>query len=170
MDNAFQEVVFWALAAVTIGGALLVVVQRNMFRASLSLIVSFLGVAGIFAQQNAEFLAVAQVMIYVGAVSILVVFAVMFTRDVPHASRATNLQPLAIISAALILSGLVWAIVQAEWQVLPEALPGPLEAVLVNTPAELGLLLLSDYVLAFEAVGVLLLAAVVGALALVRER
>ena len=170
MENAFQEAVFWVLAATTVGGAVLVVAQRDMFRSALALIVTFLGVAGLFAQMNAEFLAVAQVMIYVGAVSILVIFAVMFTRDMPHATRSTPLQPVSIAAAGLLLAALVWAVVQAEWQVLPDVLPASLEATLVDTPARLGTALLSDYVLAFEAVGVLLLAAVVGALALVRER
>lgn len=170
MENAFQETVFWLLATVTVGGALLVVGQRDMFRSALALIVTFLGVAGLFAQMNAEFLAVTQVMIYVGAVSVLVIFAVMFTRDMPHATRSTPLQPLGIAVTSLFLTGLVWAVLQAEWQVLPSALPAPLEAAFVDTPARLGTALLRDHVLAFEAMGALLLAAVIGALAMVRER
>ena len=58
MDNAFQEVIFWSLAVLSVGAALLVVHVRNMFRAVLLLVVSFLGVAGLFAQMSAEFLAV----------------------------------------------------------------------------------------------------------------
>ncbi len=170
MGNAFQEAVFWALAVVTVGGAVLVVTQRDMLRAALALIVSFLGAAGLYAQMNAAFVAAAQVLIYGGAVSVLVIFAVMMTRDVPAANRGSSVQPAALAVVALLFTGLAWAIAQAEWTLLPETLPGPLEAVFVDSASTLGTLLLTDYVLAFEAVGVLLLAAVIGALALVRER
>lgn len=170
MDSLFKELIFWLLVAVTVGAALLVVHLRDMFRAALTLVVSFLGVAGIFALVNAEFLAVAQVLIYGGGISILVIFAVMITRDVEEGNRSTPTQPAALGVAVLLLAALIYVIVQEEWQLLPDHLPGPLAEVFVDTPAALGRLLLRDFVLAFEAVGVLLLAAVIGALALVRER
>lgn len=170
MENAFQEAIFWVLAVVTVGGALMVVLQRDMFRAALSLIVSFLGVAGLFAQLNAEFLAVAQLLIYGGAVSVLVIFAVMLTRDVPRSNRSTPMQPVALALAALLFAGLTWAVVQAEWRVMAGSLPPSIEQAFVDTPARLGNVLLSEFVLAFEIAGVLLLAAVIGALSLVRGR
>ena len=169
MDNAFQELVFWSLAVLTVGGALMVVHLRSVFRAALMLVASFLGVAGIFVQLNAEFLAVVQVLIYAGAISILVIFAVMLTRDAEHSGRSTAVQPVALTIASLFLGVLVWAIIEAQWNVLPDDLPQPLETVLVQTPQVLGGLLVNEFVLAFEIAGVLLLAAVIGALALVRE-
>ena len=170
MSNAFQEVVFWLMAAMTVGGALAVVSVRSIFRAALMLIVSFLGVAGIFATVSAEFLAVVQVLVYAGGIAVLVIFAVMMTPDVRAANRGTPVQPVALVAAAVLLSVLVYAIVQAQWTLLPADLPGPWADVFVDTPARLGRLLLSDFVLPFEAAGVLLLATVIGALALVRER
>ncbi len=170
MTNVFQEVSFWSLASIAVGGALLVVHTRNMFRAALLLVVSFLGVAGIFAQANAEFLAVVQVLIYGGGISVLVIFAVMLTRDLEHGNASTPVQPVGLAAAAALLGVLIYAIVQAQWTLLPDELPGPVEAVFVDTPAQLGRLLLSDFVLPFEIAGILLLAAVIGALALVRER
>jgi NADH-quinone oxidoreductase subunit J len=169
LDNLFQEIAFWSLAAVTVGGALAVVRTRNMFRAALMLVVSFSGVAGIFALINAEFLAVVQVLIYGGGVAVLVIFAVMVTRDVTEGNRNTRTQPFALLAAAGLFGTLLFAIVQAEWNVLPDDLPGPLADVFVNTPTALGDLLLTEYVLPFEIAGVVLLAAVVGALSLVRE-
>ena len=166
----FEDVVFWLLAATSVGGALAVVQTRNMFRAALMLVVSLLGVAGIFVLVNAEFLAVVQVLIYVGGVSVLVIFAVMITSDVAEGNRSTRVQPMALVSAALLLTSLIYAVVVAEWSLLPDDLPGPLEAVFVDTPAQLGGLLLREFVLPFEIVGVALLAAVIGALSLVRER
>ena len=170
MDNAFQEAIFWLLSAVSVGGALAVVQIRNMFRAALLLVVSFVGVAGIFALINAEFLAVVQILVYAGGVSVLVIFAVMITREVTEGNQGTRIQPLALAVSAILLSALVYAVVQAEWSVLPDDLPGPFAEVFVDTPARLGGLLLNEFVLPFEIAGVVLLAAVIGALSLVRER
>lgn len=169
-DNLFSEIVFWTLAVVTVGSAALVVHLRSIFRAALMLVVSFLGIAGIFAMVNAEFLAVVQVLVYGGGIAVLVIFAVMMTRDVDTGNRSTAVQPVALVMGAALLAGLAYSIVQAEWALLPDSLPGPIATVFVETPAQLGRLLLSDYVLAFEVAGVLLLAAVIGALSLVRER
>jgi len=170
VDNLFQEIVFWLLAAVSVGGALLVLSTHNMFRAALSLVVSFLGVAGIFALVNAEFLAVVQILVYAGGVAVLVIFAVMVTRDVTEGNRTTGMQPLAAIVSVGVLSALIYAIVQAKWDLLPDTLPAPAAAVFVDTPASLGGLLLNEFVLPFEIAGIVLLAAVIGALSLVRER
>jgi NADH-quinone oxidoreductase subunit J len=170
MGTLFEDIVFWLLAAVSVGGALVVVHIQNMFRAALMLVVSLLGVAGIFVLVNAEFLAVVQVLVYAGGVSVLVIFAVMITRDVAEGNRNTSMQPLALLSGVGLLSALIYAIVEAEWRLLPDDLPAPLAAVFVDTPARLGGLLLTEFVLPFEIAGILLLAAVIGALSLVRER
>jgi NADH:ubiquinone oxidoreductase subunit 6 (subunit J) len=77
---------------------------------------------------------------------------------------------VALFAGSSLLGLLIYAIVQAEWTLLPETLPSPLADVFVDTPAHLGQMLLSEFVLAFEIAGVLLLAVVVGALSLVRER
>ena len=170
MDTLFEDIAFWVLAVITVGGALAVVHTQNMFRAALMLVVSFLGVAGIFALLNAEFLAVVQVLVYAGGVSVLVIFAVMITRDVAEGNRSTSIQPMALAAATLLLSALIYAVVEAEWNTLPSDLPGPLADVFVDTPAQLGRLLLNEFVLPFEIAGVALLAAVIGALSMVRER
>jgi len=169
LDNLFGEIVFWVLALITIGSALLVVTIRDVFRAALLLISTFVGVAGLFVMLNAEFLAVVQILIYVGAISVLVVFAVMLTKGVSEGNKATSIQPVALMAGLLFLVVLVWSIVQAEWDLLPRELPVPFSEVFVTTPQTLGRLLISEYVLPFEIAGILLLAVVIGALALVRE-
>ena len=169
MQNGFQELVFWILAVVTVGGALLVIHIRDMFRAALLLIVTFVAVAGLLVLLSAEFIAVVQVLIYAGAISILVIFAVMMTRDLNRANQNSPVQPIALTIGLLFLGALLWCVVQAEWSLLPAELPSGVQNVFVDTPAKLGTLLLSEFVLAFEIAGVLLLAAVIGALALVRE-
>ena len=88
----FQDVIFWFLGIVAIAAALGVVLTRDLFRAALLLIVVFVAVAGFFVMLSAEFLAVVQVLIYAGAISILIIFAVMLTRDVQQGNLPNRLQ------------------------------------------------------------------------------
>jgi NADH:ubiquinone oxidoreductase subunit 6 (subunit J) len=170
VENAFKEFAFWTLAIVTVGGALGVIRTHNMFRAALLLVVSFVGVAGIFALVNAEFLAVVQLLVYAGGVAVLVIFAAMITTNVTEGNRSTSTQPFALAVSVALLLALIFAVVQAQWTLLPDDLPEPLAAAFVDTPAAIGRMLLNQFVLPFEIAGVVLLAAVIGALSLVRER
>ena len=188
----FQDVTFWILSVMAIGGALGVVMVPDLFRAALLLIVVFIAVAGFFILLSAEFLAVVQVLIYVGAIAILIIFAVMLTRDVPRGNLPNRLQLPAAVFAALLLAALVTVAVDTKWEFLPADQQARVELVQTNSVTiltgevltdqgvtsdedqaevqEAGLadLLISDYVLPFEAVSVLLLAALIGALVLVR--
>ena len=190
----FQDIVFWFLGAVSIGAALGVVLTRDLFRAALMLIVVFVAVAGFFVMLSAEFLAVVQVLIYAGAISILIIFAVMLTRDVQRGNLPNRLQIPAALFAGLVLATVAFIAIDTNWNLIPEEERERVE--LVQTQAvsniapealeeagfdseqerqaagEAGLadLLIGDFVLPFEAVSVLLLAAVIGALALVRPQ
>ena len=164
----------------------------DLFRAALLLIVVFIAVAGFFILLSAEFLAVVQVLIYVGAIAILIIFAVMLTRDVQHGNLPNRMQMPAAVLAALLFAALVAVAVDTQWEFLPAeqqervdlvqtsavttltgdvlteaGITGPEEQSEVQN-AGLADLLISDYVLPFEAVSVLLLAALIGALVLVR--
>jgi NADH-quinone oxidoreductase subunit J len=79
MDDTGIVIAFWVLTVITLGSALLIVITRNIFHAVLSLIVSFLGIAGLYIVLSADFIAVAQVLVYAGAVSVLMLFALMLT-------------------------------------------------------------------------------------------
>ena len=188
----FQDIVFWLLSVMAVGGALGVVLVPDLFRAALLLIVVFMAVAGFFILLSAEFLAVVQVLIYVGAVAILIIFAIMLTRDVQRGNLPNRLQIPAVVFSALLFSALVAVAADTQWEFLPDVDQERVE--LVQTSAvttltgevlteegvtgadeqaevqEAGLadLLISDFVLPFEAVSVLLLAALIGALVLVR--
>tara|TARA_B100000315_G_scaffold108982_1_gene100014 strand:- start:1174 stop:1770 length:597 start_codon:yes stop_codon:yes gene_type:complete len=190
----FQDVVFWFLAVAAIGAALGVVLVKDLFRAALLLIVVFIAVAGFFVLLSAEFLAVVQVLIYGGAISILIIFAVMLTRDVQRGNLPGRLQIPAVLFAALLLSVLVVVATDTGWNLIPEEQRERVDLVQTSgvgtvtqeemedagftTPEEqeavrragLADLLIGDFVLPFEAVSVLLLAAVIGALVLVRPR
>ena len=188
----FQDVVFWILSVMAVVGALGVVMVPDLFRAALLLIVVFIAVAGFFILLSAEFLAVVQVLIYVGAIAILIIFAVMLTRDVQHGNLPNRMQMPAAVLAAMLFAALVAVAVDTQWEFLPAeqqervdlvqtsavttltgdvlteaGITGPEEQSEVQT-AGLADLLISDYVLPFEAVSVLLLAALIGALVLVR--
>jgi NADH:ubiquinone oxidoreductase subunit 6 (subunit J) len=187
----FQDIVFWILVVMAIAGALGVVLVPNLFRAALLLIVVFVAVAGMFILLSAEFLAVVQILIYVGAIAILIIFAVMLTRDVQHGNLPNRMNIPAAVFAALLFTALVAVAVDTKWEFLPADQQERAELVQVNAVTTLtgevlddagvspedqeevqesGLadLLISDYVLPFEAVSVLLLAALIGALVLVR--
>ena len=169
------EIVFWVIALCTIISAIAVVQVRDLFRASLFLIVTFLGIAGMFILLRAEFLAGVQLMIYVGAISVLIIFAILMTRDIDDGNPSHGFRlPVAIVS--LVFMGIaIYAVSQTEWPLLASQSLSPdqisqSKAVFENTIPDTAQMLLRDYVLAFEAVSVLLLASVLGALALVRER
>ena len=188
----FQDVVFWILSVMAVVGALGVVMVPDLFRAALLLIVVFIAVAGFFVLLSAEFLAVVQVLIYVGAIAILIIFAVMLTRDVQHGNLPNRMQLPAAVLAALLFAALVAVAVDTQWEFLPAEQQERVDLVQtsavttltgdvlteagITAPEEqsevqhagLADLLISDYVLPFEAVSLLLLAALIGALVLVR--
>ena len=190
----FQDVVFWVLAVVAIGAAVGVVVIRDLFRSALLLALVFVAVAGFFVMMSAEFLAVVQVLIYVGAISILFIFAVMLTSDVQRGNLPNRLQVPAVVLPALLLAAMVVTAVSTEWRLIPDfqqERAGLVQTQSVNILSDNALeqagisstedmeqiqqsgiadLLISDFVLPFEVASVLLLAALIGALALARGR
>ena len=167
MDSPGIVAAFWILSAVTVAGSLAVFLSRNLIHAVVFLVLAFLGVAGLFLTLSADFVAVAQVLIYAGAVSILMVFAVMLT---PLAAR-DNANSLYVVPGVLLglafAAGVVFVAVDARssWNVVAD-LGADRFPTTVGAIADL---LLGRYLLAFEVASVLLLAALVGAIVLVRE-
>ena len=190
----FQDVVFWVLAVAAIAAALGVVLVKDLFRSALLLAVVFVAVAGFFVLLNAEFLAVVQVLIYVGAISILFIFAIMLSRNVKEGNLPNRLQIPAVLFPALLLTALISAAIGTDWRPIPEEERGIVELAqtqAVTFPTEEALaaegitlpeareaaqqagladLLIGSFVIPFEAVSLLLLAALIGGLALARPR
>ncbi|MFB3119541.1 MAG: NADH-quinone oxidoreductase subunit J [Stenotrophomonas maltophilia] len=189
----FQDIVFWVLSVAAIGAALGVVLVRDLFRAVLLLAGVFVAMAGFFVLLSAEFLAVVQVLIYVGAISILFIFAIMLTRNVRQGNLPNRLQIPAVLFSTLLLAALVVVATSTDWNLIPAGdqqarvdlaqtqsvnvlSPEALEqAGVVSDEAKaqaekagLADLLIGPFVLPFEAVSVLLLAALIGGLALAR--
>jgi NADH:ubiquinone oxidoreductase subunit 6 (subunit J) len=159
------SIAFWILAAIGVMAALAVVLLRDVFRAALSLVLCFLTVAGIYITLSADFLAAVQILIYVGAISVLIILAIMLTREVQRGSPSNKLQIPAFIVAILFLGGVVFAMLNTPWAV--SSTP-PLEP---TTPAIAGLLFgEGGFILPVEIAPLLILAAILGAIVLVREK
>ena len=156
--------VFWVMTLFTLGGAIGVVSSKSLFHSALFLVLSFFGVAGYYILLSAGFLAMVQLMVYAGAIAILILFAIMFSRrpmaKVSQANRQWWLGlPLAIVLFVVLASvvGTVnWPVSNAE--------PG------AETVQQLGLAFFGSYLIPFEVVSVLLSVALVGAIILAREK
>lgn len=161
MEQAF----FILLGLLTLGAALMVVTTRNLLRAALWLIAAFFGIAGIFILLHAEFLAVVQVLIYIGAISILIVFAIMLTRRLmdPHQPRFNSQWGVAGGFAVLLFVILAAVITRVTWPTATGALPADLIA-------RLGADFVGPYTVPFEVASVLLVVAMIGAIIIARER
>jgi NADH-quinone oxidoreductase subunit J len=162
-DIAAQPV-FYFLSFVIIISALLVVTLKNIFHSALFLILALFGVAGIYILLQAEFLAAVQVLIYVGAVSVLMIFAIMLTTQL--ASREIRQSNEQVVIAFFICAGFLMATLGAlpntVWRFVDASLPD-------RNIFTLGKYLMTDFVLPFEVVSIVLLAALIGAVVLARR-
>ena len=161
MDDAGSILAFWLLAALTVGSALGVVAVRDLIRALVLLITSFLGVAGLYITLSADFVAVAQVLIYAGAISVLLIFAIMLTPLASRDNAETFLQAPGLLLAGLVAFTIGFVSLETDWSIAER---GGFE----ETASAIGEALLSKYVLPFEIASVLLLVAMLGAIVLVR--
>ncbi len=168
-SSLIVDLIFWIVSFVAIISAVVVVQVKDLFKSALFLILSFIAVAALFVLLRAEFIAVVQVLIYIGAVSVLIVFAILMTRDTQIANKPNKLKFPALIIVGFILAAFSLSIAGTYWVTLPENGTQNLENVFSNTTTWIGRMLLRDFVLAFEAASVLLLAAIIGALVIVRE-
>jgi NADH-quinone oxidoreductase subunit J len=128
-------------------------------------VLCFLAVAGIYLTLSADFLAVVQILVYVGAISVLIILAIMLTRDVHKGSPANRFRIPAFFVAALFLGGIIYAMVNTSWQISSASPLAP------TTPAIAGLLFgEGGFILPVEIAPILLVAAIIGAIVLVREK
>jgi NADH-quinone oxidoreductase subunit J len=159
------DIGFWIMAVVGVAAAVAVILLRNVFHTALALVLCLLTVAGIYITLSADFLAVVQILVYVGGISILIILAIMLTREVQRGSLSNRFRIPAFIIAAIFLGVILFALLNTPWQV-STALP------VEPTTAALAGKLLGEggFVLAVEISAALLLAAVLGAIVLVREK
>ena len=163
LGQDWEDALFWILAAVMIGAALLVVTMRDIIRCGLAMIVSFGALAGIYVVLGAPLIAATQVIVYIGAISVLILFAIMLTQTKAAPSRLvfqTQAVPAAI-SAMVIAIVIALAIGATDWGEVPRRIRLATDA--------LSQVLFNDFVLPFEVVSVLLLAAVIGGVFLAKR-
>ena len=163
LGQDWADVLLWLFAAVMIGSALLVVTMRDIIRCGLAMIVCFGALAGIYVILGAPLLAATQVIVYIGAISVLILFAIMLTqtKDAPRVLVFQTQSAGAAVAAIIIAVIIALAVTATDW---PEVVGGTW----LDT-ATLSEVLFNEYVLAFEVVGVLLLAAVVGGVFLAKR-
>jgi NADH-quinone oxidoreductase subunit J len=159
------DISFYIMALFAVGGALGMLCTRNLFRAALLLVLVFFTIAGVYVALSADFLAVVQVMVYVGAVAILVILGIMLTRDLRQGNFPNKLRLGAFIVCAMVFGLLCLTFVYTKWQISPAA---PIEP----TTGALGLKLFAEngYLLPVEIASVLILASVLGAIVILREK
>ena len=162
IDDTGIVIAFWVLSATTIACSLAVATVRNLVHAVLFLAITFVGVAGIYIVLAADFVAVVQVLIYAGAVGVLMTFAIMLTPAADRLNSETAFQvPAALIAIAFAIV-VVLVVRDTDWQISDR------EA-FQTTAASLGEAFLRPYIVAFEVASVLLMTAMIGAIVLTRE-
>jgi NADH:ubiquinone oxidoreductase subunit 6 (subunit J) len=163
LGGSFNDALVASLATLMLAAGIAVVSMRDIIRCGLAMIVCFLALAGLYVTLGAPMVAAAQVIVYIGAISVLILFAIMLTQDKAGPARLvfqTQAAPAAI--AAIVVAVLVAvAAAGTDW--------GAVSAIIPITTDVLAHILFGDFVLAFEAVSVLLLAAVIGGVFLAKR-
>jgi NADH-quinone oxidoreductase subunit J len=165
MEDFAPKFLFWFFTALMLGSALIVVHGRNLVHSAFALLLTFFSAGVFYAFLGADFLAGAQVLIYVGGILTLLLFGVMLTNrifDVNLRTETFQVAPAALVSAAVFLT-LTLLTLKTPWRQVSLLEEGP-------TTEKIGSLLVTTYLLPFEVISVLLLAALLGAAMLVRRR
>jgi NADH-quinone oxidoreductase subunit J len=163
LKQDWQDALLWVLAAVLIGSALLVVTMRDIIRCGLAMIVCFLALAGIYTLMGVPLLGAAQVIVYIGAISVLILFAIMLTqtKDAPSRLVFQTQAGAASIAAVVVAVVIAVAVSATDW--------GELTRRTRLGTSVLSRILFEQFVFPFEIVSVLLLAAVIGGVFLAKR-
>ncbi len=173
MDLA--TVLFWIIAVILVGAALMVVGLRNIVHSAIALVLVFAMAAGIYVLLNAEFIAIVQILIYAGAVTILVLFALMLTRigGQTDTNPTNKLWLAAFVISALVGAGIIYAVTVSPHAIADVSNGTSQLPANINNVVRIGQLLYSptgySYVLPFEIASLVLLVAIIGAIVIGRE-
>ncbi|OAI41964.1 hypothetical protein AYO38_11875 [bacterium SCGC AG-212-C10] len=167
MEGFGVTAAFYVLALVTLGAAGGVMLSRDLMHAVLFLILTFMGIAGFFVLLSADFLAMAQVIIYVGAISVLLLFAILLTPRAGRDNGETKMFAPAVLLAICLGAVFMFVIFDANWSTVPDG--AGVDGRLGLSAQALGEALLSTWVLPFEMASVLLTAALIGSVMLARS-
>ena len=164
MDISIGTIIFYLIAAIIVVSAAVVVFSSNIVYSAFSLVGTFGGVAGIYVLLGADFVAAVQILIYVGGIVVIILFAIMLTHriaDVQVTNRSVGKIP-ALIVTGLLITLLVSTILDSSWIKADQVAYDP-------TTAQIGELFLKDYLLPFELASIVLLIALIGAVTLSRK-
>ena len=159
-----SDITFWVIVGITIGSAFMVVQSKSLLYSAYALLFTFIGVTGLYIFLWADFLAIVQVVVYVGGILVLIIFGIMLTNkitsvNISHTSMQKSVGAVVVIGFIGLLG---YMMLNTPWLVLSNAEPS-------DTTSAIGRLLLMDYLLPFEAVSLLLLGALIGATTLSRK-
>ncbi|MFA6261437.1 MAG: NADH-quinone oxidoreductase subunit J [Bacteroidia bacterium] len=154
-------IIFYILASVILGGALLAVTARKIFRSAIYLLFSLIGVAGLYFYMEYEFIAAVQVVVYVGGIVVLIIFSIFLTQESGRDMKEASLLSMLFTGFGVCFGAVLTLLLIDQWNFMPSV-----EAPLVPTVQEIGRQMLSTtnygYVLPFEVVSMLLLGAMIG--------
>lgn len=161
---SIYDLIFYLFATLTIVSALMVVSSDNIVRSAFYLLATFFGVSGIYVLLGADFVAVTQIMVYIGGILILLLFGVMLTSNITNVEIKKGTAKIlpAVIGIGIFLGAVVLVMTRTKWKIQLTEIPQ-------TTSFELGKLLITDYVLVFELLGILLLIALIGAASMARR-
>jgi NADH-quinone oxidoreductase subunit J len=168
--NVLIMVIFLVLSTFTLAAGLMVVTVKNIIHSALWLIASFFSVAAMYLLMEAEFIAIVQVLIYVGAISILILFAIMLTRHVTGEGIRQLYQRwwiAMIVAAALFGLLIVPTVLNYGWNTVPPTAPDQPAA--LSSSVQIGTAFMREYLLPFEIASILLLVALIGAIVIAYE-
>lgn len=160
----FYDIIFYLFAAITLLSAFFVVTNRNIVHSAFYLLFTFFGVTGIYVLLGADFVAIVQLIVYVGGILILLIFGVMITNKITQVDIKTGtVHTLPAAIGVGLFTGIVGAVIlNTEWAIVDSPMPA-------TTLSTLGEMLLTEYVLIFELLGILLLVALIGAASMARK-
>jgi NADH:ubiquinone oxidoreductase subunit 6 (subunit J) len=146
-----------------VGAGIAVVTLRNIIHSAVAMMVCFGALAGMYALLGAPIVAAAQVLIYLGAISVLILFAIMLTQagDANLPAPFHRQLPIAVVVALAIIGMVGWAVVQTDWGLAAEAAAAGVDSIAIA--------LFTDFALPFEIIALLLLVAIIGAIYLARR-
>ncbi|MDP2731146.1 MAG: NADH-quinone oxidoreductase subunit J [Dehalococcoidales bacterium] len=160
---------FWILAMLAVATAIGVITVRNVFRTAMLLVGCFIAIAGIYILLKTDFLAAIQILIYVGAVSVLIVLAIMLTQEITHASLSNKFQLPALFIIAISLAGIIYAVINTDWHVSTVAPNLPIDTATTATIAE-RIFGPGGFILPLQLIPVILVATVISAIVLVKVK
>ena len=158
-----SSVLFFLLAFGVVGAGIAVVTLRNIIHSAVAMMICFGSLAGMYALLGAPIVAAAQVLIYLGAISVLILFAIMLTQagDANLPAPFHRQVPVAAVVALAIIGLVGWAVIQTDWNVVPQAVGAAVDAIATA--------IFTTFALPFEIISLLILVAIIGAIFLARR-